>query len=707
MRRFRPLSAACRYTIAVPLLFALCCSAAAGQETPQKPAEKPAARPSAKAEAPEKAVNPAQIELLETKVRFEANGDSRKEVHAVVKINSEIGVRQFARLTFDFNRSFESVDIPLVHITHATGGTADILPSAISDQPNPAAVNAPAYQDVRVKSVRILGLQPGDRLEYRVIKTVSHHPLAPDFWLDHTFDRSGVVTRELFELDVPAWPFESHPASPEKPAAERTTPEGAPVLSPLEPAPLPVQGRIQISPQFPEASKKRVGEGASAHFVYNWDVAAMPDSQPRDSETKEDRPPDITVSSVSNWFSLAQRIKRVLYPWERGSGIATDAKTTELIDHTLAGDRPLEGLYRFVSEKIKTIDLPLGATGFRPRAPKEIWASGYATAEDKAVLFLSLIPYTPRCDLVLFGVNDLSKEEVVRPSLFRQLLLIVSGTDRDWFLNPAVEVAPYGVVPANLRGKHGLVLDQPGFGSALGYQFKVFEKAPLQLPFPSFQRVKVKATLGADGNLAAKVNYEMRGDNELVLRVAFHQSPKEKWKELAQLLSITDGFRGQVSSVNASDPYATKEPFTLDYEIEQPKFVDWSKKTVRIPALLPQLGLPEPAGKPAPGASASPIDLGTPLDVQIEMSLQLPPGTTASAPTGTSVERDYATYSSQYSVKGSTITGSRHIHFLLREIPAARAADYNAFLHAVQSDEAQDFTLEHNALPVSNGKSHP
>src|SRR6266853_671673 len=159
----------------------------------------------------------------------------------------------------------------------------------------------------------------------------------------------------------------------------------------------------------------------------------------------------------------------------------------------------------------------------------------------------------------------------------------------------------------------------------------------------------------------------MRGDNELLLRVAFHQTLKEKWNELAQLLSISDGFRGQVTSVTASDPYATGEPFTLDYEITQPKFVDWSKKPVRIPALLPQLGLPDPPAKPAPGVAASPIELGTPLEVETHMTLRLPPGTTVSAPTGTSVRRDYATFTSQYSAKGLTVTPSRHSKSWLRK----------------------------------------
>jgi hypothetical protein len=218
------------------------------------------------------------------------------------------------------------------------------------------------------------------------------------------------------------------------------------------------------------------------------------------------------------------------------------------------------------------------------------------------------------------------------------------------------------------------------------------------------QRVTVEAILATDGKLSAKVHYALRGDNELLLRVAFHQAPKEKWKDLAQLLSLSDGFRGQVSSVKASDPYATREPFAVDYEITQPKFVDWSKKPVRIPALLPQLGLPDPPAKPAAGTATSPLELGAPLEVETRMTLHLPPGTTATAPPSTSVQRDYATFASEYSAKGLTITASRHVHFMLSQLPADRAADYNAFLRAVLNDEAQDFSLDRGSPPAPAAK---
>src|SRR5689334_5659295 len=90
--------------------FLVCAEIALVQEPAQKPKEDPAA---SSHEKPAEPPNPAQIELLETKYHFETNGESRKEVHALVKINSELGVRQFARLNFNYNRGFQSVEIPL------------------------------------------------------------------------------------------------------------------------------------------------------------------------------------------------------------------------------------------------------------------------------------------------------------------------------------------------------------------------------------------------------------------------------------------------------------------------------------------------------------------------------------------------------------------------------------------------------------------
>jgi len=651
-------------TLSPLLLIAFVMRTTLAQQPVQKPREKTSEKKAEKAAPSEKEANPAQIELLETRYRFEANGDSRKEVHARVHINSELGVRQFARLNFDYNRAFQSIDIPLVRITHPSGGTADILPSAITDNPNPAVINAPAYQDVRVKSVRVLGLAPGDNLEYRVITTVSHHPLAPHFWLDHSFDRSGVVTEEHFEIDVPA---------------SRKI-------------------QLHVRPEFTyEINESETA--TDARVVYVWRRMNAP------KEAAVEPFGDILVTTFSSWNTLAQRLVLNFLP-RAIPGDDVSARATELTRGAKSPEEKLQALYDFVSKKIRTVDLPLGALGYSARHLNEIANSGYGNSEEKAFLLAAL------CEQVGISANpaladppDPASGLVPSPSIFSRILVRVGKPPEVRWLDVSLEVAPLGAVQANLRGKRGFLL-VPALETGVDSE-GVWPVIPVEIPFASVQHVRVDASLAADGKLTAKVHYSMRGDNELLLRVAFHQAPKEKWKDLAQLLSISDGFRGQVTSVNASDPYATREPFTVDYEIAQPKFVDWSKKPVRIPALLPQLGLPDPPAKPPAGAATSPIELGTPLEVESRLALHLPPGTTATAPTGTSVQRDYATFASQYSAKALTVTASRHINFLLRQVPAERATDYNAFLRAVLNDQAQDFILERESAPAGAHEPAP
>jgi hypothetical protein len=673
LRLRRPIPICFRCLATLILVLAPWARASFAQEAPKKPAETSAEKKMEKGTAFEAVQNPAQIELLETKIRFEANGDSRKEVHARVHINTELGVRQFARLNFDYDRAFQNVEIPLVRITHPSGGTADILPSAISDNPNPAVVNAPAYQDVRVKSVRILGLAPDDTLEYRIITTVAHHPFAPDFYLTHDFSRGGIVTQEFFEIDLPA----------ARKIFLRTSMEGR------------------------GYETEKSGEGDAALVIYKWRRPSLTPEANRSEETSAstkgitDLPvfseTDVALTTFPSWVEVLSALQK---PFRTAASPFAGMKTRaeELTHNANAEEDKLRALYDFVSQKISTVDLPVGATGFRLRDPNEILSSGYATPEEKCILLSALawqVGLQAAPAFIAPGMN--ARRGLATPSTLTNVLVVARFGAKSFWLDPSIEVAPFGMIASNLRGKPALLLHPSS-------DVQFFEDVSEDLPFAASQHVNVDATLAADGKLTAKVHYSVRGDNELLLRVAFHQAPKEKWVELAQLLSLSDGFRGKVTSVTAPDPYATRESFTIEYGLTQPKFVDWSKKPVRIPALLPQLGLPDPPAKPAVGAASSPIELGTPLEVETRATLHLPPGTTAQTPTGTSVQRDYATYASQYSVKGATITAARHINFILRKIPVDRAADYNAFLRAVQNDEAQDFTLDREPSPATGAK---
>ena len=120
--------------------------------------------------------------------------------------------------------------------------------------------------------------------------------------------------------------------------------------------------------------------------------------------------------------------------------------------------------------------------------------------------------------------------------------------------------------------------------------------------------------------------------------------------------------------------------------------------------------VPDVPGKIGDSNKTAPIDLGTPLDVQTRVTLHLPAGTSVEFPTGTVVDRDYATFASRYNTNSGIVNAMRHINFLRRQVTADRAPDYAAFLHAVQTDQAQLLTLTRAdavTQPTTAAKTNP
>lgn len=646
----------------------------------EKPPRKSAAREVEKAELP------FEIRLLETHIRFESNGDSRKEVHTIVTINNVLGAHQFARLAFDYDRAFQQVEIAQVRVSHANGGTSEILHSAVNDAPNPVVEQFPAYYDVRVKSVRILGLQEGDTIEYRVITTTTHPPLAPDFWLQHNFDRSGQVVKEIYEVELPASRIEKTLDTQEPDSGFKTN-----------------RFSLKYAGDVPRPYVESRGEAGTGYTALRWTVLGLGhEIGGKTTAGGASLSSDLEMSTYESWDGLSASISKIWEQQQSATAPEVSVKADELTRGPSDSDAKIKSLYNFVSTKIATVDLPLGATGMTIRAPGVILSSGYGTALDKAALLIALA-HAEQIELenVLVGKESAKTQSgtdhplgSVSPAAFDHVLVSDDNVSPSIFLDAGMEVAPFGLVSADLRGKTALrirpaLVVPPEFWEVS----RVWTVIPASLPFRAMQNVEVEASVSSEGALSAKVKYTMRGDNELLLRVAFHQSPKEKWKDVANLLALSDGFRGQVTNVDASDPLATTDPFTVEYELKQPKFVDWSKKPVRIPVLLPLIGLPDAPSDAVAGQGGEKIDLGTPLEVQTSLTLTLPAGIGVQTPVGTSVTRDYATFTSKYSATQNQVTATRHINFVKREISAEREVDYDAFVHAVQNDQAQLLVL--------------
>jgi tetratricopeptide (TPR) repeat protein len=148
-----------------------------------------------------------------------------------------------------------------------------------------------------------------------------------------------------------------------------------------------------------------------------------------------------------------------------------------------------------------------------------------------------------------------------------------------------------------------------------------------------------------------------------------------------------------VSHLIVSDPAATKEPFTLSYDVSKTNFLDWSKKKTQILLPLVQFSLPD-VDPDDTDPDAEPLKLGPKGQYSYNIKLELPAKYTAQAPLAFSLKRDYAEYEANYHIENGIFDAGRKLTLHQDEIPVTRASDYESFRRAVGADLSQQLSIE-------------
>jgi len=617
--------------------------------TPQKSA--PSASAAApKQSAPDYSQEPFIVEQYNMLARFENDGTGETIVTARIRIQSDAGVQQLGQLPFGYNSANEQIDVRYVRVRKPDGSVVTVDPSAITDVTPTVARDAPVYTDFKEKHITVPDLAPGVTLEYE-IDTRLITPLAPgEFWFDHNFVKNSIALDDRLEISVP---------------------KGRKVT-------------LESSPSAPYDTATKDGRTIYTWKHTNLELPSDDDSQKK-PQKPEDQLPDVQLTTFTSWEAVGHWYAN-LEKGRTGPSPEIRAKTAALIEGRTTELEKIRALYEYVSKNIRYVSLSFGVGRYQPHTAAEIFANQYGDCKDKHTLLASMLQAAGiPSDAVLISYERKFDPAIPSPAQFNHMITAVPlGKELIW-MDATEEVAPFRLLASPLRKKSALVV--PSDGNA-----KVIE-TPADPPFPSSQQVEIDASVSDLGKLTAHAHYTMRGDTELVLRLAFRRTPETKWKELGQTILTLDGIHGDVTAVKPSDPTATENPFQLEIDFERPNYLDWSSKNAKATLPLLSISLPNP-----PEDNASPIVLGSPLRVDLRLKLELPPDDTAQAPISDSVPRDYADFSSTYHFADHTLTAERILNFKVRELPADRTSDYRAFAHAVDADENQVLVVA-NATP--------
>ncbi len=589
------------------------------------------------------------IEEYQTEFRFEKDGTGQRALTARMRIQNDAAAGQLGELAFPFNASNEEMDVRFARVRRADGTLADAGTEAVTEEPASAVRNAPAYSNFKEKHIRVPPLQRGDLLEYEIVTRFTRPVAAGEFFAEHAFLKDAIVLDETVEISVP-------------------------------------QGRAVTvrSPGFPYSTDST---SVAGHTIYRWkhaNLAVSPEDKdsPPASRENQTASPDIALSSFAAWGDVSRWYAKL----DRGSaepGAEVRKKTAVIIAGKATELEKIEALYDYVARNIRYVDLPFGAAGYAPRTPAEVLRDQYGDAKDKDALLAAMLGAAGiQADTALVPQSPKLESYPASPSQVKSALTVATSGGKLIWMDPGPEVAPFQFLPPALRHKPALLAGPDRAGR--------IAETPVDPPFLSTQRVEVQGRVSELGKLTAGIHYRIRGDNEFVLRLAFHRTPAAQWKDLGQTLLTLDGLHGEVTLATSSDPLDTREPFQVDLEYAQSDFLSWSSKKAQVALPLLAIGMPD-----APKNSQQPITLGSPLDVNTRLTLALPPGFTAVAPVGINVTRDYAEFQSsyRYQEQDRTLTAERSLKFKTRSLAASSRGDYLAFNHAVDADQAQPLSV--------------
>jgi tetratricopeptide (TPR) repeat protein len=629
------------------VFFSLC--VAFGQVPP------PPVPPAAKQAAADHSQESFVMEKLRTTYHFENDGTGRREVYARIKIQSEAGVEQWGQLVVGYSSANERVEVPFVRVLKADGSTVTAPPDSVQDLSIPLEKEAPVYTDYRQKHITVPGLRPGEELEYNFV-TLTNPPLAPgQFWMEHDFQKNGTVLDEELELDVPK---------------DRI---------------IKLKTKPGADPRISDSNGRRIYSWTSSHVDKDEDDKKKEKEKP----PKEPEPPAVQMTTFANWdqmgrwYAALEKDRRQPTPEIRAKAVAlTQAKSSDL-------DK-IQALYDYVATNFRYISLSFGVGRYQPHAAGDVLHNEYGDCKDKHTLLASLLNASGYdADSVLINSGRKLDPDVPSPSQFDHVFTMVPlGKDQLW-MDSTTEVAPFRLLASVLRNKQALIIPPNGTPH--------LEETPADPPMLDRQISHIDGKISELGKLTAHVQYEFRGDTELYMRMLFRRIPRNKWNEFVKQMNVYSGLSGDVSDVNATDPAATHEPFSLDYKIEVANFLDWSRKKSDLVLPLSQISL-----TPADEDDSGPVKIGSPVEYGYKLRLQFPAKYTESAPLPFSMKRDYGHYEASYRVDGNVFTAERTLVTSLNELPGARATDYIAFRRAVLADAEQHVSIDSSAVGTPN-----
>jgi tetratricopeptide (TPR) repeat protein len=573
------------------------------------------------------------FEQMHDLVRFENDGTGVRDTTAVIRVQSQAGVQQLGQLIFGYSSASESLQVDYVRVRKPGGQVVETPASSAQDFAPDVLREAPMYSDYRERHISVVGLQPGDVLEYHTITQVK--PLAPgEFWYEHIFPKQAAAHEESMEIDIPK------------------------------------SRDVKLKSPDHKYEVRDAGE----RRTYTWKITDFTPNRKRDQGDAFDESyfePDVQLSTFTSWQQVAHWYAKL-----QGDRVVVDdsirKKAVELTQGATTPTEKTKRLYDYVARNIRYVSLSFGVGRYQPHLPSEVLQNGYGDCKDKHTLLETLLRAEGISSYPVL-INSFRKldAEVPSPAQFDHVITAVRlGKDEDLtWLDSTAEVAPYGLIMYQLRNKQAVLASDDSLAGLV--------RTPSDSPVKNLVVMKIDGTFTETGALDATVDMTAQGDTDVPLRAALRRVSQADWERVLDYLSKAWGLAGDVSDIHFDSLEDTSKPFHLMYHFHKDNYFAVPNSGIDFgilpPLLLRRLAAP-PKNRPS-----EPLDVGPAEERIYRAHIQFPSNFMVHVPSAVKMTRDFGEYSSSYQLTRNVLDAERRMLLKVNELPAPRRAEYESF----------------------------
>jgi tetratricopeptide (TPR) repeat protein len=573
----------------------------------------------------------AVVERDDVVYRYADDDTGSKLETCIFRVQSNAALQTLAVIGFPYVSGSQRLEIVYARVRKPDGTVVETPATDAQDQPAQVTQIAPMYSDLHLKQIPVRSLAVGDKLEFQIRMTQLQPDVPGEFWGQENFGAGVVYLERSIELHVPK---QKHVT----------------VYSP------------EHTPEITESGNER---------IYRWTGSQLrPTSTKDEDDAPKDKTPPIAWTTFSSWEAVGVWYRGVIAGRDAVTP-AVQAKADELTANAKTDVEKIRALYDYVSTHNHYIGIDFGIGRYQPHFAAEVMANQYGDCKDKHTLLAALLRAKGfRVSAVLIGAGIEMNEKVPMPAAFNHVITVVDvGGEKVW-LDATTEVAPYRVLVAMLRDKNALVVppkDAP-----------YLAKTPAELPFNAVSHYEIKSELDKSGSLKAHVEITMRGDDEILMRMASRQIARTQWDQLSQNYQDGSGFSGTTSATVLDPPDDTSGPWHLRYDFAKSPYGDWDN--YRIGSLLPNVSLPSIDEKKPPKKD---IELGAPHTQLADSTIHLPQGYSVELPDAVHLKTAFATFDKTYEIMDGSLVAEFKLVTLTDKIPASNWKDYKKFVDDV------------------------